>query len=921
VARIEKHRLVFWPQTQAPLVLLVNRLDNRPAYYAKIRVERGPDELPELSLPIANMPQRQMTAYFDKPLFPENFSAGEALDAATGRTYDDWQTFYLGGTRLVQMLKHTGYSSAIVTVACEGSAIYPSQLLQPTPKYDTGTYFESGQDPVRKDVVELLFRLFDRAGIQFVPAIQFSTPLPELERIRLAGGAAADGLEPLGSDGRTWTARHGVRRGLAPYYNLLDPRVQTAMRNVVLELTTRYGHHPSFGGIAVHLGPETFALLPDGTCSYDDVTVARFRRETGADFPEQPATRLVDRAKYLQGEGAAVWLGWRAEQLATHYKRLQADVTRQQSRARLFLTTADLLTGRQTQLALRPTLPQQTDPGQVLLRLGIDPARLGGPSGVVLPRPQRIVASTFPGGQSIHGQWNRAAELDALFAHSGGLNGSAMLAYHEPSDLRLPEFDKQSPFGADQTKCWLVSQIAQAGANNRQRFVHAIAASDAQLLIDGGWMLPLGQHEALRSLVLVYRRLPAEPFRDAQTKATGARTQPVVVRTLQRGTKTYFYLTNDSPWPLTVEVDFASPEPVRIESYATQHQSRLKQQEGRATWSVQLEPYDLVGGEISATQVQVDSWRVSYASEVEEELKQQIRSARLRANALRSPAEKNVLINPSFELANSAASPAANPAADVLGWVHATGAGIGIEIDPQQGHQSPKSLRIASRPPGAGQRSPVAWVRSEPFAAPPTGRVCIVCSIRLADPRQQPKLRVAIEGKLDGQPYYKRRNIGASEDGAPTTPLQAGWQSRRFIFDELPLAGLTELRVGFDLMGAGEVWIDEVQVFDTWFEDNERDELLKNIATADFQLSAGQIGDCERFLDGYWPRFLRQYVPLDQSNVAANPGPKPALEAKPNPVATAPRAAAAEPPAEKPSMLERMRNWWSRPSSSKTKRL
>ena len=73
----------------------------------------------------------------------------------------------------------------------------------------------------------------------------------------------------------------------------------------------------------------------------------------------------------------------------------------------------------------------------------------------------------------------------------------------------------------------------------------------------------------------------------------------------------------------------------------------------------------------------------------------------------------------------------------------------------------------------------------------------------------------------------------------------------RFPLTDLPLTGLTELRIGFDLMGEGEVWIDEVQLFDLWFEENERDELLKGIATADVQVSAGQLTDGQRFLDSY----------------------------------------------------------------------
>ncbi len=51
-------------------------------------------------------------------------------------------------------------------VLADGSTIYPSALADPTPRYDTGVFFTSAQDPVRKDVLEMLLRMFDREGMQ-----------------------------------------------------------------------------------------------------------------------------------------------------------------------------------------------------------------------------------------------------------------------------------------------------------------------------------------------------------------------------------------------------------------------------------------------------------------------------------------------------------------------------------------------------------------------------------------------------------------------------------------------------------------------------------------------------------------------------------------------------------------------------------
>src|SRR5690606_37620498 len=141
---------------------------------------------------------------------------------------------------LVEYLSTEGYNSLLLTVFADGSTIYPSELLEPTPRYDTGVFFSSGQDIQRKDVLELLYRLFDRAGFVLIPQLQFSTPLPALERQLAAQGSDAHGIELIGRDGRTWRESRPIRRGLAPYYNPLHPAVQSAILEVVRELVDRY---------------------------------------------------------------------------------------------------------------------------------------------------------------------------------------------------------------------------------------------------------------------------------------------------------------------------------------------------------------------------------------------------------------------------------------------------------------------------------------------------------------------------------------------------------------------------------------------------------------------------------------------------------------------------------------------------------
>ena len=134
----QQHRLIFWPRTSTPLLLMTNGRQHAPAIYGKIRVLTGPEQLPRLLPKGAAGNRRLLAAYLDRPLIPANFSATECLDPWSGRSLDDWWTFYQGGSRLVEYLHHTGYNGLMLAVLADGSTIYPSELVGPTPRYDTG---------------------------------------------------------------------------------------------------------------------------------------------------------------------------------------------------------------------------------------------------------------------------------------------------------------------------------------------------------------------------------------------------------------------------------------------------------------------------------------------------------------------------------------------------------------------------------------------------------------------------------------------------------------------------------------------------------------------------------------------------------------------------------------------------------------
>ena len=889
------HRMPFWPRTKTPWVLLVNRHSDRSAVFGKLNILQGNRPLPPATSITKRPSQRLVTAYFDKPLFPENFGAREGIDTTTRSSLDDWITFYDGADRLTRYLRFAGYNAAVISVMCEGATLYPSRTMPGTPKYDSGVFFTNGQDPVRKDVLEMLLRKFDQRGLTLIPAIQFSSPLPALEKQLKQEHGKATGIELIGEKGTSWVTTESTRRGMAPYYNPTDPRVQQAMQRVIDELVERYHHHPSFGGLAIQMGPETYTQLPGPQWGLDAHTFERFLQATNAAAANKNVA-LKDRLQYLNGPNRQKWLAWRGQVLADFYQNVSKRLQAKKADSRLYLVTTDLITSPLAKKQLQPRLPQQHSLGTALLDMGIDHRRFGDSEHLVLVRPQRLAPIKSLPAQAINLAMESSSQIDQIFAddrHSG------QLFYHEPQSLSLPDFDKQSPFGANNTQTWLISHFSAAGRDQTRQFVHAIATSDIQTLMFGGWMLPIGQEDSLRSLFTTFQHLPNGKFTTVSTDGAKKTNQPVVIRTLKKNSETYIYLVNDSSWPVQVELELDADEQCLVMPLGTQPVSNLQRSASATTWTLALKPYDLMAASFTSPSVKIKNVRVRYNQQVLEKLQREIYAMNYRVSELNKPKPLNILLNPSFELPlKKGSSP---------GWVHSRKQKKAVKLDREIVHDGRQALHLKR----SQEDSDVVWVRSEAFPPPKTGRIAISAWLKVKDEKTQPALRLAIEGRQFGKVYYRPKTIGTNEPGnkSQVKPIGEKWTEFLLLIDDLPARGLSELRVGFDLMSEGEVWIDNIKVYDLWFQESEKRELLKHIALAYNQRSELKVGDCERFLTSYWARFLTQHIPLNQPRVAKVPAKVPTKISQPKTVETTPAQPDSVAPKPKPSMVERIKGW------------
>jgi len=892
VGRKLTRRIVVWPHTATPLVVVTNRRRDAPAVFGTIRLmgSRTPSlvalpwggrdsaALPQAHLPEARADGRLLAAYYDRPLFAENFSSATTLDgpaADGGRCLDDWVTFYEGSRRLVEYLTHAGYNGAMITVAADGSAIYPSKHFDATPRYDDGVFFALGQDPMRKDVLELLLRMFDREGLRLVPAVQFTSRLPQLEAIRRDGlrKNAVDPLRPQRAAPRT------MEIAKSPY-DPLKPQVEREMAGVLAELNERYGTHASFAGAAIQLSPDSYTQHFGADWGADSETLLRFARETNLAL--QPNLSSRDLAVAVVDDHRAEWLAWRAQKLAEMYGRLRAAVAKETPRT-LYLIAAHAWESRDAQAKLQPNLSTAVAPEQALLEAGLDPARLGKQSGVVWMRPyvSQPVDSLVDSGPTL--ELNRSEALDRTTAEQPS---PASLIYFEPQSARLESFEKQSPH--QPTTARLFTHALPGAGKQRRLLAHQLATLDSTSMFQGGWLLPLGEEDDMRKFAGVVRSLPAERF----TAVPSSRSF-VTIRTLTRDDRTYYYVVNDAPWSTTLTLDIsASPGCVWRGFGAGAGQTGWMT--GSRKWQAKLEPYDVVGGFFLEKNVTASEPHVEVDPAATQMLAKRIQDLwRHTADIQRSSSIVSI-VNPGFE---PTAAPGTKPAGP-FGWTHGQGDG-GLEVSTTRPHGGAQCALFRSTETGGE-------IHSNPITVGPSGRVALSVWLRKAG-TEQPRLRLAFEGRLVGaegsQPFYRFASVGGGPNAAP---LDDEWRQFLFQVHDLPTTGLTDLRIRFELSGPGEVLIDDVAVADLDFTDAERLELSKMITLAEFKLQRGEIGECARLLDGYWPRFLQAYVPMSPADAT-----RIATERKGDVPLTARNPAPASPPAGEsaPGIRDRMRRF------------
>lgn len=885
-AGLGRHAFVFWPTTRHPLILISNPSPRGAALFGRVRVSAGPLRPPAKVVDgVAGRfaasvgPGRRTYAYLPAPDF-SHFGAPERPASGAGRPFADWKTFLAGATHATEWFSAQGAAGAMVVVYRDGAAIWPSRLTRGAPRWDSGAITEANLDPIRKDLLGMLCRMHAREGQRFVPALSFDAPMPALETVLAGGGAEAVGIACVGRDGRP----KQTSRGRGCHYNVLDPRVQEAVEDMVKEVAERVRDAEAVDGLAIVIPHDGWMHLPGTAWCLDDVTFQRFLRETGGQTAglesAAGAERFARRAMLAEGPLRERWLAWRAQSIARFHARLAAVLSERGGKTSLYLVPTSLFTEGDLAVRFRPTLAAEPADADVLLEIGLDPGRLTADRRVVFVSPHVHSASDSLLERSMVENANRSLGL-ARGAANAARRG--MVALEQPRLLSIGNVVPHAPFGnlaaASDTAPFHV--VAESSFRCRP-LAESLVASDVETVFDMGLAFCRVESEYDRCL-RAFGALSGDAL-----ELVDPLPAPLVVRSRKDKGLTVVSVANAGPAPCRASLSLAGAPSAVIDAVDG---TRLPLEPAGGA-AVSLGPWEvrtllLDGG------VAVNGARIAYEEQIRQSIAARLADLARRRAVLETPRPLEALDNPGFELAGAADAAAGGAAAGggLAGWelVETTRGAVAFVPGVDGG---------AGRGVGFSSKNGLSTLRSNPFPPPATGRVSVAVWLRIPEGDAQPPLRLALEGVQEGGEYYRFAPVGGLTGGKPLT---SGWSQFVLQVDDLPVQGVESLRVRFDLLGPGVVEIDGVRVFGLAFDESQRVQLSRRLAIMEQRLAADDLGACLIELDTYWPRFLAAFVSDDA--VAA-------MGEEPPRTRTAPTPGASSPVERSGSLLDRVRRWW-----------
>ena len=827
--KTETHQFFCWPHTTSPILWLYAEGAGSSAV-KNVQLFELPDGLPPLAVREPDGRPRIFGLFVDGSDAWSQWGAARATDAATGLVSADWQTYLDGAERLAEYARYCGYNCLQVTAAGPDGVLYPTRLLAGSLD-DTARFAGAAGDIPARDVVELLLRTCARDGLGLMPTLRWESALPALDERPASADSRCDGVMLVSREGKLWDRETTSGGRPRRRYNPLHPEVQAAVIEIVREFSARYAAHSAFRGLALDLAADSQLVLPDLDWGYDDFTVAQFRRETGADavgLDDSGADRFALRHRVLTGEKRDAWAAWRCRRLSAFYETILAELQRTNPNARLMLNLSTLTSANPNEL--RDVLRQSRNVEDVLKSKGLDMRGWAAPADI-------IVARVFltSGGSSEGAHWNTSRELDELLAR---LPRRGALSVYVPQSLPLAtEAGSDRPAGNVASEAVRVA-LGEPGRCSR-RYARSLAAGDCEVIFEGGAALSIGQEDTTRRFARVFRAIPSGTFRPLATP------QPVIVRSHGTSRDAYAYLVNDASYPIEATLSFACPDRTRLVDATNGEPVSADGSAGRLDARLSLEPFETLVLRASNAEATVTECKPNVPATAEKGLKVRFDRLTQAMMVLRRDGGRTLEglpPNGEFELAKDDTTAPAH-------W-SSEGPSARGELDETNTRGGKRSLRLSG---SAGD-----GVGSDAFEPPDSKAMAM--NVALKADRPGLRVRWMLVGDNGGENVHR---------WSADVKLQTAWEQKQFRARDLP-AQLANVRVRFQLLDEGTIWIDEARVCALPISKDEQASISKSVSAIFRAWKDQRLSDFERMAEGYWATYLIESVegPLAPSAAA-----------------------------------------------------
>lgn len=796
---------LVWPDSADPILVLVNRSATTMVQVGSVSLSEVPDPPPEPAMEVPAEPSARGLGLA--------FAGSDALDRFGLRVPNEpgLNDPLAASRRLGGYLAHAGASVVLL----------PESLAD----RDRRQALEGrvAEDVLGPDRLDVALRVLHRRKLAVWLELGLQDSLP---------GLPPPGTTEALAKGLTRIDRQGLPDGPSPAYQPLNPEVSEALRRKVAAASLRKAEAP-VAGLLLRLGQGP--TLPGGSdTGFDDTTFARFVREAfesgtarglpGMDLADP--SRFAARARFLAGAGRNPWLAWRSKQVGALYGDLASAAAEVSPGVVLAVVTPGLAEGPAGAEARRADLAG-LDPSLAWRAVGLDlESWPTGPNAPVILRGVRLGPDPLAHDLATH------PELDArLAAIPARRRGTLLLGHDDPEATTAPS---------------LSALPMESGPEGDEPLGHALAALDSRWILLAGEAVA-GHEERLRQFAKVFRALPST------VDPTSPPTQPfgVSARLHRDAGGTFVALANDTPYPVRVETLLAIPAgPITFDDIG--RGARLKPTEDAAGHHLVLDlpPFGVVAVRVSSPEVKLVAV-IPYPSEaVLTTLQARFDAISAQLTRLTQGGESGLSgpPNPGFEPEVTPAArvvsmsvggtkptaedspPAPTPAA---GWQVFGGMGSRVAIDPEQRRSGLGSLRLdAPEPPTSAA--------SDPFATGAQSSMVIRAWLRSEPP--DAKVRLWIEGEAAGTPFRRVSELSAA----------AAWSERAVRVGDLPPGGLDSVRLRFELLTAGSLWIDDLSVTGASLTEPERRNARNALVAAIQAYREKRYADFSRLAGSRW---------------------------------------------------------------------